>query len=75
MEYAEKSYNEMIRKGMTPQQARAVLPNSTKTELIMTTNVECWKHFFELRTAAAAHPQMKQIAEPLKAEFIERGII
>ena len=75
MEYAEKSYNTMINKGMTPQQARAVLPNSTKTELIMTTNVECWKHFFELRTAAAAHPQMKQIAEPLKAEFIERGII
>ena len=75
MEYAEKSYNEMIRKGMTPQQARAVLPNSTKTELIMTANVECWKHFSELRTAPGAHPQMKQIAEPLKAAFIERGIV
>ena len=75
MQNIENLYNLLISKGAKPQEARAVLPNSTKTELIMTANVECWKHFFELRTAAGAHPQMKQIAEPLKAAFIERGII
>lgn len=75
MQNVEYAYNLLIAKGAKPQEARAVLPNSTKTELIMTANVECWKHFFELRTAAGAHPQMKQIAEPLKAAFIERGIL
>lgn len=75
MQFAEEVYNLLIAKGAKPQEARAVLPNSTKTEIIMTANVECWKHFFELRTAAGAHPQMRQIAEPLKAEFIERGIL
>lgn len=75
VEFVDHTYNLLIAKGAKPQEARAVLPNSTKTELIMTANVECWKHFFDLRTAAGAHPQMKQIAEPLKAEFIERGIL
>lgn len=72
MEFAEKSYNAMIDKGMKPQEARSVLPNSVKTELIMTTNVANWKHFFELRTAAAAHPQMREIAIPLYEEMKER---
>ena len=75
MKNVENLYNLLISKGAKPQEARAVLPNSTKTELIMTANVECWKHFFDLRTPAAAHPQMKQIAEPLKAAFIERSIL
>lgn len=75
MEYIEEYYSMMIGAGATPQQARDILPNSTKTELIMTANVECWKHFFDLRTAAGAHPQMKQIAEPLKAAFKERGVL
>lgn len=72
MEYAEKSYNTMINKGMTPQQARAVLPNSTKTEIIMTATRDCWKHFFDLRTAAAAHPQMREITVPLFEEIERR---
>lgn len=75
VEFEEHTYNLLITKGAKPQEARAVLPNSVKTEIIMTSNIECWKHFFDLRTAAGAHPQMKQIAEPLKAEFIERGIL
>lgn len=75
MDRIELLYNMLIENGAKPQEARTVLPNSTKTEIIMTANVECWKHFFDLRTAASAHPQMKQIAEPLKAAFIERGII
>lgn len=72
MEYAEKSYNEMTRKGLTPQECRSVLPNSTKTELIMTATRDNWKHFFELRTAAAAHPQMREIAVPLRDEMERR---
>ena len=75
VEFVNHTYNLLIAKGAKPQEARAVLPNSVKTEIIMTANIECWKHFFDLRTAAGAHPQMKQIAEPLKAEFIERGIL
>lgn len=75
VEFVDHTYNLLIAKRAKPQEARAVLPNSVKTEIIMTANIECWKHFFDLRTAAGAHPQMKQIAEPLKAEFIERGIL
>lgn len=72
MEYAEKTYSIMIEKGMKPQQARSVLPNSTKTELIMTTNIQNWKHFFELRTAEAVHPQMREVAIPLFEEMKRR---
>lgn len=75
VEFVDHTYNLLIAKRAKPQEARAVLPNSVKTEIIMTANIECWKRFFDLRTAAGAHPQMKQIAEPLKAEFIERGIL
>ena len=75
MENIEYLYALMISKGAKPQESRAILPNSTKTEIIMTATRDVWKHFFDLRTAAGAHPQMKQIAEPLKAAFIERGII
>ena len=57
----------------TPQQARAVLPNALKTELVMTGFVSDWKHFFELRCDSAAHPQARELAIPLKEEFIKRG--
>ena len=59
----------------TPQQARAVLPNSLKTELVMTGFVSDWKHFFELRDAASAHPQAQELAHPLHYAFIQRGLI
>ena len=75
MQNIENLYNLLISKGTKPQEARTILPNSTKTEIIMTATRDVWKHFFDLRTAEGAHPQMKQIAEPLKAAFIERGII
>lgn len=54
----------------TPQQARAILPNSLKTELVMTGFISDWKHFFELRTAQNAHPQMRELAIPLKEMMI-----
>lgn len=59
----------------TPQQARAVLPNSLKTELVMTGFTRDWEHFFELRDASSAHPQARELAQPLHEEFIERNYI
>lgn len=70
---AEVNYNTLIRLGWKPQQARSVLPNSLKTELIMTGFVSDWKHFFELRDAGSAHPQARELAEPLHAEFRKKG--
>jgi thymidylate synthase (FAD) len=58
-----------VQKGWTPQQARSVLPNSLKTEIVMTANLREWRHVFKLRTAPAAHPQMREIMIPLLAEF------
>lgn len=65
MEMAERSYLTLISKGASPQEARSVLPNSLKTELIVTMNLRQWRHFFRLRTAPAAHPQMREVAVPL----------
>ena len=59
----------------TPQQARTVLPNALKTELVMTGTVEQWKGFFKLRCDKAAHPQARELAIPLKEEFIKRNLI
>ena len=59
----------------TPQEARAVLPNALKTELIMTGFVSDWKHFFELRCPASAHPQARELAIPLHKEFLRRKYI
>lgn len=69
MQDAEKYYLKMIELGATPQIARSVLPNSTKTELVMTANYREWRHFFKLRTAIAAHPQMREITIPLLKEL------
>lgn len=66
---ASISYNSLISKGWTPQQARSVLPNSLKTELYVTANLRDWKHIFDLRCDKAAHPQMREIMMPLREEF------
>lgn len=72
-------YNFLVKRGVwTPQQARAILPNSLKTELVMTGFVDDWDHFCDLRargTTGAPHPQAKELAEPLLTEFIKRGIV
>lgn len=62
---AEKSYNNLINSGWKPQQARAVLPNATKTELVMTGFESDWEHFFSLRCSGAAHPDAKKLADEL----------
>lgn len=71
-EQAEKSYFAMLNWGCTPQEARAVLPNSLKTEVVVTMNLREWRHFFKLRalgTTGRPHPQMREIALPLLIEF------
>jgi thymidylate synthase (FAD) len=69
---AEKFYFDLLDFGCTPQEARAVLPNSLKTELVMTANIRQFRHFFKLRCAKAAHPQMREVACMLLKEFKER---
>lgn len=73
--YSEDGYFRLLNEGWTPQQARAILPNALKTELVMTGFVSDWKHFFELRDAASAHPQAQELAHPLHEAFIQRGLI
>lgn len=69
MKYAEESYLAIINSGGSAQEARSVLPNSLKTEIVMTMNLREWRHFFTLRTASAAHPQMREITRPMLDEF------
>lgn len=71
----ENTYNFLIEQGWKPQQARAILPNALKTELVMTGFVSDWKHFFKLRDAGSAHPQARELAQPLHEEFIKRNFI
>lgn len=69
MGIAEKSYLQMLKDGATPQEARSVLPNSTKTEITITANYREWRNFFKLRTAKAAHPSMREVTIPLLKEL------
>ena len=71
---SEKIYLYLLREGRTPEEARAVLPNSLKTELVMTANLREWRHFFKLRavgTTGKPHPQMSEVASPLLKELKE----
>lgn len=62
MKEAEKSYFQLIELGASPQEARSVLPNSLKTEIVATMNMRGWRNFFKLRTAKASHPQFREVA-------------
>lgn len=66
---AERSYLQLLMFGRSAQEARSVLPNSLKTQLVMTANLREWRHIFKLRTAKAAHPQMRQVMIPLLIDF------
>ena len=72
MKDAEKHYMKMIELGATPQIARSVLPNSTKTEITITANYREWRNFFKLRVPATAHPQMREVTIPLLKELKNR---
>ena len=72
MKYCEDAYFKLLDIGLTPQEARAVLPNSTKTEVVMTANLREWRHFFKLRalgTTSKPHPQMLEVTIPLLEDF------
>jgi thymidylate synthase (FAD) len=71
MNEAELNYKEMVQNGCSPQEARSVLPNSLKTEIVVTANVREWRHIFKLRVAKAAHPQIRELMKPLLKELIE----
>ena len=71
----EKSYLRLLEQGWKPQQARAILPNSLKTEINMCGFTSDWKHFFELRDSEKAHPDMQALVAQLHEEFINRGYI
>lgn len=71
----EHGYLFQISVGWKPQEARAVLPNALKTELVMTGFVSDWEHFFKLRDAGSAHPQARELAHPLHEEFKNRNLL
>lgn len=76
---AETHYTLLINSGWKPQEARAILPNSLKTELAVTGFVSDWEHFFRLRSRIAEtgkpHPQAQELADPLMDEFVKRGLL
>ena len=78
MQSAEIYYNAMITAGATPQEARSVLPNSVKSNIIITGSFKQFDHYFTLRDFVLAHPQMslvaKQMHEMVKARRAELGI-
>ncbi|MBF0121702.1 MAG: FAD-dependent thymidylate synthase [Desulfobacterales bacterium] len=61
MEAAEIAYLELLKNKALPEQCREVLPNSLKTEIVVTANLREWRHIFKLRTSNAAHPQMRAL--------------
>ena len=72
MKNIEKQYLELLKIGTTPEEARSILPNSLKTEIVMTMNLREWRHFLKLRTSKAAHPQMRQVANIILTLFKEK---
>lgn len=73
--HAEREYFDLLELNWKAQQARDVLPNSLKTELVMTGTIKQWEGFFKLRDAGSAHPQAYELAHPLHEEFLKRGYV
>lgn len=69
MRNAEYQYFNLLTGGATPQEARSVLPNSLKTEIVITANYREWRNFFKLRVPTTAHPQMREVTIPLLQEL------
>ena len=72
MEEIEKTYVKLISLGAKPEEARSILPNSLKTEIVCTMNLREWRHFFRLRTTERAHPQIREISVALLDELKKR---
>lgn len=69
LEHCEASYFKLLELGWQPQQARAILPNSLKTEIVVTANLREWRTILKQRTSTAAHPQMRELMVPLLQEL------
>lgn len=69
MAYLEEKYLLLIELGTKPEEARSILPNSLKTELVVTANLREWRHILKLRTSGKAHPQMREVMIPLLNEL------
>lgn len=69
MNFIETRYMMLIEFGAKPEEARSILPNSLKTEIIITSNLREWRHILKLRTSPKAHPQMHQLMIPLLKEL------
>lgn len=72
MQHCEAAYLGLIETGSSPQEARSVLPTSLKTEIVITANLQEWRHIFNVRCKPAAHPQMRFVMNKLLKEFKER---
>lgn len=72
MRECEISYMRLLEFGASPQVARSVLPNALASKIIVTYNLRSWRHFFIMRTSLEAHPQMRQVCDPLLREFQEK---
>lgn len=72
IERCEEGYRALLESGWRPEQAREVLPNSLKTEIVCKTNIREWRHIFQLRTSKKAHPQIRALMLPLLTELKER---
>ena len=68
----EKTYIELLNRGVKPEITRSVLPNSLKTEVIMTANIREWRHIMKIRTDEKAHPQIREVCNLLKKELVEK---
>ncbi len=66
---AEAHYLKLLETGWKPQEAREVLPNSLKTEIVVKANIREWRHIFDLRCSAGAHPQIRELMIPLREEL------
>jgi thymidylate synthase (FAD) len=71
MQCAESAYLGMLRAGAKPEEARAVLPNSVKTEIAVTGNLRAWRHVLRLRTDKSAHPQIRGLMQGVQRDLVE----
>ena len=72
MQCTEDAYIAMMANNIPPEQTRSILPNSLKTEIVVTMNMREWRHFLKLRTSPASHPQIREVAHEILREFKER---
>ena len=75
MEEAERYYFDLLEAGAKPEEARSILPNSLKTEIVVTMDIREWRHFIRLRGGHAAHPQIREITKMILEEFSRDGTL